>query len=214
MTSWLLVHPPLLGPAVLAPLAGRLLARGDAVAVPDLRTAVDVAAGWPARFVLAAARPADVVLGFSGAGVVLPAVARASGARRVVWLDAIVPARDGATVASAGHRARIAPLVSDGRIAEWTTWWGPATWARLVPDPALRAAVEAERHRLPADFYEEPVPAPGHWPESGAEYVQLSEAYDGDAAAARARGWPVGGRRDGAHLDVATDPAGVLALIG
>lgn len=214
MTSWLLVHPPLLGPAVLAPLAARLRARGDAVAVPDLRDTVDVAAGWPARCVAAAARPADAVLGFSGAGVVLPAVARASGARRVVWLDAIVPARTGSTLASAQHRARIAPLVSDGRIAEWTTWWGPGAWEQLVPDPELRTAVAAEGHRLPGDFYEEAVPVPDRWPEGGAEYVQLSAGYDDDAAEARARGWRVGGRRDGGHLDVATDPAGVLALIG
>jgi hypothetical protein len=214
VTSWLLVHPPLLGPAVLRPLAAELRARGDAVAVPDLRNTVAVAAGWPARYVAAAARPADAVLGFSGAGVVLPGVARACGARRVVWLDALVPARSGATHSSAEHRARIAPLVSGGRIAEWTTWWGPDGWAELVPDAELRAAVAAEGHRLPADFYEEAVPVPREWPEEGAEYVQLSAAYDGDAAQAQARGWRGGGRRDGAHLDVATDPAGVLALIG
>ncbi|WP_448619641.1 hypothetical protein [Geodermatophilus sp. URMC 65] len=52
MPSWL-VHPPLLGPAVLQPLA-------------------------------AVAGPAEVV-GFSGAGVVLPDVAAAVGARARGW---------------------------------------------------------------------------------------------------------------------------------
>jgi hypothetical protein len=43
--------------------------------------------------------------------------------------------------------------------------------------------------------------------------VQLSPAYDADATAARERGWPVLGDGRGAHLDVATDPARVAALL-
>jgi hypothetical protein len=78
---WLLVHPPLLGPAVLGPLAAELRSRGNAVRVPDLRSAVVAAAGWWDRVAAAAGGPADVVLGFSGAGVVLPAVAAAAHAR-------------------------------------------------------------------------------------------------------------------------------------
>ena len=81
MSSWLLVHPPLLGPAVLQPLAAELRQRGSGVAVPDLRAAVGTASGWPQRWVCAAAAagPAEVVVGFSGAGIVLPAVAAAVG---------------------------------------------------------------------------------------------------------------------------------------
>ena len=54
-----------------------------------------------------------------------------------------------------------------------------------MPDPGLRAALEADGHRLPADFYDVPVPVPSEWPEDGARYVQLSAAYDGAAAEAR-----------------------------
>ena len=93
MSSWLLVHPPLLGPAVLQPLAAELRRRGSAVAVPGLRAAVETAPGRPQRWVPAAAvaGPPEVVVGFSGAGIVLPAVAAAVGARRVVWPDAVLP---------------------------------------------------------------------------------------------------------------------------
>ena len=93
MSSWLLVHPPLLGPAVLQPLAAELRQRGSGVAVPDLRVAVGRAPGWPQRWVpaAAAAGPAEVVVGFSGAGIVLPAVAAAVDVRRVVRLDAVLP---------------------------------------------------------------------------------------------------------------------------
>src|SRR5690349_23506023 len=74
---WLLVHPPLLGPAVLRPLADALRARGHVVELPDLRWTVAEAQGWPQRWTAAAAAagPVDVVLGFSGAGVILPSVA-------------------------------------------------------------------------------------------------------------------------------------------
>lgn len=217
MSTWLLIHPPLLGPAVLAPLAAELRARGREVRVPDLRGTVTVAQGWFDRWTAAAGGPADVVVGFSGAGVVLPAVAAAAGASVVVWLDALMPARAGETVPDGQIRTMVAGLAAGpdagGWLPEWTTWWGAEAWAELVPDAPLRAAIEAEGHRLPADFYDIAVPVPASWPEAGARYVQLSAAYDSDAAEARARGWPVGGGRDGTHLDVATQPARVADLL-
>src|SRR3954467_3539966 len=54
MADWLLVHPPLLGPAVLRPLADELRARGLSVVAPDLRGTVTTAGGWPARGIEAA----------------------------------------------------------------------------------------------------------------------------------------------------------------
>jgi len=216
MARWLLVHPPLLGPAVLGPLADVLRSRGHDVAVPDLRSALDRSAGWVDRWSAAAALmgPAETVLGFSGAGVTLPAVAVEVGAFRVVWIDAHLPARAGETVADDDIRARIPALLGpDGRIADWTTWWGPDGFDELIPDADLRAAVRAEGHRLPGDFYDVPVPVPERWPEDGARYVQLSPAYDDAAAEAQARGWPVTGGPDGAHLDVATDPERVADLL-
>jgi hypothetical protein len=193
-----------------------LRGRGDGVALPDLRLAVDEAAGWPQRWtaLAAATGSAEAVVGFSGAGVTLPAVAAAVGARRVVWVDAMMPARAGATTPSDELRAMVAPLVRDGRIADWTTWWGPDALDELLPDERLRAAVRGEGHQLPADFYDVAVPVPDRWPEDGARYVQLSPAYDGDAAEARARDWPVLGSDDGGHLDVATQPERVARLLG
>ena len=214
-TDWLLVHPPLLGPAVLGPLAAELRRRGLTVAVPDLRPAVAEAPGWPERWVAAAAGPAEAVLGFSGAGVTLPAVAAAVDARRVVWVDALVPARSGETPADVDIRARIPALMEpDGRITDWTTWWGPGGLDELVPDAGLRTAIRAEGHRLPGNFYDVAVPVPDTWPEGGARYVQLSPAYDDAAAEARARGWSVVGGPGGAHLDIATDPSRVVDLLG
>ena len=208
---WLLVHPPLLGPAVLRPLADGLRSRGHDVALPDLRATVRTAAGWPDRWRDAAAAdgPADAVLGFSGAGVTLPAVTRAVGAPRVVWVDAPVPARTGATEADEEIRGLVAGLVRGDRIPDWTTWWGPGALVELLPDERVRA----EGHELPSDFYDVAVPVPAGWPEDGARYVHLSGAYDGAAAEARARGWPVVGDGSGSQLDVAVRPGRVADLV-
>ena len=215
MVRWLLVHPPLLGPAVLAPLGGELRRRGADVVLPDLRGTVRAATGWPERWrdAAAASGPADAVLGFSGAGVTLPAVALAVGARRVVWVDALMPSRTGSTEADEEIRSLVAGLVRGDRIPDWTTWWGPGALDELLPDERVRAAVRAEGHELPADFYDVAVPVPADWPEDGARYVQLSGGYDGAAAEARARGWTVVGDGGGSHLDVATAPNRVAASL-
>ncbi|WP_146220487.1 hypothetical protein [Geodermatophilus normandii] len=215
---WLLVHPPLLGPAVLGPLAARLRESGAAVAVPDLRglvqdpaSALPSAAGWDRRWA-GAVGPADVVVAFSGAGMVLPAVAAACAARRAVWLDAVLPPVSGPARWPAEVRGLVAPLTADdGRVADWTTWWGPDAMAGLLPDERVRAAVLAEGHRLPAGLWAEDVAVPPLTAEP--RYVHLSPAYDADAAVARARGWEVAGDGRGAHLDVATGPARVAALL-
>jgi hypothetical protein len=213
--TWLLVHPPLLGPAVLGPLADELRSRGNVVRVPDLRGAVATAPGWYDRVTALAAGggAADVVLGFSGAGVVLPAVAAVVRARRVVWLDALVPARAGDTVPSEGVRSAVASLVRGDRIEAWPRWWPPDVLAAELPDEALRAVVAAEAPELPADFFSVAVPVPAAWPEEDVRYVQLSAAYDSAAAEARERGWTVSGDGTGSHLDVATRPEAVAALI-
>ena len=209
MTTWLLVHPPLLGPAVLQPLAEELRNRGNAVRVPDLRAAVAQAPGWSERVSLAAAAlgPVDVVLGFSGAGVVLPAVAAAVRARRVVWLDALLPASQGATATPPERLDQLARFRRGDRYASWPDWWPPEVLAEELPDADLRARVAAEAPRLPADFYDVVVPVPADWPQDDVRYVQLSPAYAADAAAARDRGWTVVGDGSGRHLDVATRPA-------
>ena len=156
-----------------------------------------------------------VVAGHSGAGVLLPLIAdRLGGApAAVVFVDALVPAAGGATAPSDRFRAFLDELpLTDGRLPPWTQWWGPDVLARAVPDPRLRSAIEAEAPRLTRAFYAEPVPVPASWPPARVGYLQLSPAYDDDAAEAAARGWPVR-TLAGQHLDLATRPTEVAAEI-
>lgn len=40
------------------------------------------------------------------------------------------------------------------RLLVHPTWWGPQAVDDLIPDARLRAAVLAEGHELPADFFD------------------------------------------------------------
>jgi hypothetical protein len=87
-----IVHSPLVGPATVVPLAEQLVTLDMDVDVPDLRDAVES----PARFVqraIEAAAGVDLVIGHSGAGAFLPAIAAAD-ATTSVFVDAVVPGRD------------------------------------------------------------------------------------------------------------------------
>ena len=235
---FLLVHPPLLGPLVWEPVAAVLRDAGHEVAVPDLRPAVRSAEGWWDRAATTAAAaitgagaaagagpargggsadPAGggvVVVGHSGAGVLLPAVAdRVGGVRAVVFVDAIVPAAQGETTPSDRIRSFVDRLpVEDGLLPRWSHWWPEEVVAGMVPDPARRAALTADQPRLPRAFYAVPVPVPPGRLAERVAYLQLSAAYDGEAAEAAARGWAVE-KVDGHHLLPVTDPAGVAARI-
>ncbi|MGY1689761.1 MerR family transcriptional regulator [Geodermatophilus sp. SYSU D01105] len=213
VTTWLLVHPPLLGPAVLAPLAAELRRRGGTLAVPDLRATVETAPGWPERRVASAAEagPADVVVGFSGAGMVLTAVAAAARAVRAVWLDAVVPRAVGG-VASGDPGGGGAPGArrADRRLDDVV---GPRRDDRSAARPAGAGRDPRRGPRTAGRLLRRR--RPGARPVAGRDvrYVQLSPACDRDAAAARARGWDVRGDGSGAHLDVGTDPARVADLL-
>lgn len=219
MASYLLVHPPLLGPAVWGPCAAVLAAHGHRVTVPDLRPAVEHPDHWWTTATDLAAqalagRPAGgvVVVGHSGAGVVLPLVARRVGAAAVVFVDALVPAAGGAAP-SGRFREFLAGLpVEDGRLPPWSSWWGPDVLAGLLPDPDQRARLAADEPRLPLACYDHAVPVPAGWEPAAVGYLRLSGAYRDDAAEAARRGWPVR-ELDGTHLDLVTRPAEVAALV-
>jgi hypothetical protein len=76
----------------------------------------------------------------------------------------------------------------------WPRWWGDEAMAELIPDPAARRHFTAGCPPLPLTMFEEVhPPAPG-WPDAPAAYLQLSEAYQDQAARARELSWPVAER--------------------
>jgi hypothetical protein len=196
-----LIHSPLVGALTWQPAADRLRARGQPVVVPSLAGVTDAGPPYYPRLAARvaeaarAARPAGplLLIGHSGAGALLPAVAAAAGGAvaGAGFVDALLPHPGVSWLATAPPdlRAALLRLAAGGRLPPWHEWFPPGALDGLVPDPALRARFVAELPRLPMAYFEEPAP-PGDAVAGRNGYLQLSAAYQDAADEAERRGWP------------------------
>jgi hypothetical protein len=143
----------------------------------------------------------------------LPSIAEQLQPTTVVFIDAVVPTR--------GHRYEpsqrfvdfIATLPEGALLPPWHDWWGDQVMKALVPNDELRRRLADDMPRVPREFYADAVQLPPGWPSGDRwRYLQLSPAYDDDAALARSFGWPTA-HLYGHHLDIATRPAEVCDLV-
>jgi hypothetical protein len=216
VSAFALVHSPLVGPSTWRWVAEELDAAGHRVRVPRV-PAEAVAHGWVAFADAVAGQisAGEVLVGHSGAGPLLPQIA-ARAARppsALVFVDAAVPARSGATeLMPEGMLAELRQLATGGMLPPWSDWFGPGVMQELVPDDTRRAAVLAELRMLPLAYFENPVALSSGWADIPSGYILLSEAYAADADEAEATGWPVV-REMGAHLDIVTRPKAIADAI-
>ncbi|WP_337185017.1 hypothetical protein [Phenylobacterium sp.] len=151
----------------------------------------------------------------SGAGGFAPALARQSpDLAGLIFADAILPHPGVSVIDNAppelAHRLR--ERTEAGRLRPWNEWFDADPSARLIPDPAARAAFVADLPRTPFAFLEAPAPEASEWEALPRAYLQLSRAYDDTAARAEALGWPV--RRERLHhLAMITHPDRVAARL-
>jgi hypothetical protein len=214
---FVLVHSPLVGPLTWGPVAAELRERGYRVVVPALRAGETAEPPYRRQHVTAALAALDgvgaprplVLVGHSGGGVLLPAIAAAAGRSVAAYLfvDADLP-HDGRSRLSrfadpAGADAFRA-AATGGLIPPWTE----DDLAEVIPDPGLRSAFVAELRPLPLAVYEEPIPVPATWPDAPGGYLQFSAPYDAAAAEVRTLGWPLIALPSG-HFQMLVDPAGV-----
>jgi pimeloyl-ACP methyl ester carboxylesterase len=218
----LLVHSPLVGCGTWQPIADDLAGDGYAVTVPDL--AGTVAAGPPyhlrqARVIAdsAAGQCSAILIGHSRAGPLLATAGTmlGEGVLGYVFVDARLPApgRSWMETVSPDLAARLRDMADpQGWLPPWSQWWGEEELAALLPDPAVRQHFATECPRLPmAMFGEIYPPAPG-WPNAPGGYLQLSEAYEDDAARARELGWRVR-QQLSHHLALLTEPGQVARKV-
>jgi pimeloyl-ACP methyl ester carboxylesterase len=224
---FVLVHSPLLGPTSWSRVAWALKERDREVLVPPLlgmaeappprwRRAVDAV-----RAAASAIASPAVLVGHSGAGPLLPSIADALAAEvaALIFVDASLPPTSGvAPLVPPGFLDQLYAIAADGVLPRWSRWFGEETMAELVPDAALREALEQEMPRLPLAFFEESVPLPERWAEGPCAFLLLTQAYRESAADARGRGWPAKEIPGVQHLAPVTDPIAVtnalLALEG
>ena len=175
--GFVLVASPFTGPFAWAKVADELRARGARVAVHDIDdSALD---------------PPVVLVGHSGAGPHLPALAaRTTGARGMVLVDALLPhpGRSWAQTVPDAFAARLRAQAVDGRLPPWPQWWGEERMRELLRDDELREAFVRSCPAVPVAVIDDVMP---DLPEPPAVFVQLSEAYAPETTAARERGWPV-----------------------
>lgn len=215
-----LIHSPLVGSSTWSALAPVAAAAGFDLATPDLTGVAAAATPRSKWFVDTAVRATEeldgpiVVVGHSGAGVMLPSIAAELGGRcaKVVFLDATVPPTDGAHRPSAPFLDMLDRQTVDGSLNPWLTWWPNETVDELLPDAELQQMLLEDMPRLPRAFYDEVVPVPDGWTNGPNAYVQLSPAYADEHRAAAERGWPTATIAS-THLGILTDPETVMGAI-
>ena len=210
----LLVHSPLVGCGVWEPAAKLLVEDGYAVTVPDLADAVMAGPPYHLRQAqmiadCAVGQPA-VLIGHSRAGPLLAAAGAmlGEGIRGYVFVDARLPApeRSWMETVQPGLAARLREMADpQGWLPPWPQWWGEEELAMIVSDPDVRRRFVAGCPRLPLAMLEEMYPSAPGWPDAPCSYLQLSEAYEEQAARARELGWPVI-QQLSHHLALLTEP--------
>lgn len=218
-STLLLVHSPLVGPSSWRPLDEVARGRGFEVIRPDLTGVTDAdAPQWQHLVDVAVssvvARSDLVVVGHSGAGAVLPAIAERLGdrLRALVFVDAVVPPAEGEHRTSQGLLDLIENKAVDGRLPKWLDWWPPEVVAELMPLSEHQAEIRADMPELHRTFYDDPIPVPRGWTTGPCAFLKLSTAYDDEDSQASRLGWPRA-TIDGSHLSIFGNPAAVLDAI-
>ena len=214
---FILVHSPLVGPVTWSWVARELQQRRHRVLVPSLKGAA-ISGSWQ-RCVDVAIREAPsetvVLVGHSGAGPLLPAIASRmeSSPKRLVFVDAALPLLASDTpLVPKEFLDFLKGLARNGMLPKWSEWFGAGAMEELIPDDERRAAVLADLPELPLSYFTERVPMPAEWASVEGAYILLSDPYRSDAARAASRGWPV---REllGAHLDIVTRSSAVADML-
>jgi hypothetical protein len=200
-TVMVLIHSPLVGPLTWSPVAGELRRRGVPVVVPTLRAPDrDLPPFWERHVEDVVRDVADVpagtplvLVGHSGAGLLLPAVRQRVGhpVAAYIFVDASIPA-DGKNVLDliaaedsvlAGQLREL--LSSGGTFPSWRE----EDLRTIVPDPGLRRQLIDELQPRPLAFFAEPIRVFAGWPDAPCGYLKFSGAYDAPAARARRENW-------------------------
>ncbi|MGH3191833.1 MAG: alpha/beta fold hydrolase [Streptosporangiaceae bacterium] len=245
--SLVLVHSPLVGPLTWEPVAERLRRAGRVVVVPSLAGVIDGGPPYYRRLAERVANEVDgaragsrvMLVGHSGAGALLPAVAEAIAGRSeaiagqdgdgaapgedgtgpgtvcgAILVDAILP-HPGQTwfeTAPVSLGEHLVGLARDGRLPRWSEWFPAEAVSELLPDAGLRERFVADLPELPLAYLYEIAPQVACWPPARCAYLRLSEPYDEFADEAGRLGWPVH-RENADHLATLTKPDRMAAIL-
>jgi Alpha/beta hydrolase family len=215
---------PARGTDELVPVAQELERRGRAAVVPSLLGVANAPEPqW--RHVPDAVRVATshlqrrvVLVGHSGAGLLLPVIADAltTEVAALVFVDSLLPPPAGRLLLGPpAFMGQLRAMATDGVLEPWSRWFGADAMRDLVPNERLRADLEAEMPRLPLSYFETTVPVPDDWRNRRpCAYLLLSPTpYGQSAAEGRVSGWPVIEIHGVQHLAIATNEISVTEAL-
>ena len=196
-----LVHSPLLGVFCWQNVAVHLRAVGYDTIVPDFVPVLLKHPPFYPKIADVIAQAADslsgeiVLVGHSGAGALLPVVARAIGrkVRGALFVDAILPhpRKTWFDTVPPDFAARVRALSSNGFLPPWHEWWPLQVMAGLLPDDMERKNFAQKLERRPLAYFDEMAPDIDLPALVQCRYLQLSPAYEVEAEMARGLGWSV-----------------------
>jgi pimeloyl-ACP methyl ester carboxylesterase len=216
-----LLHGPLVGPAVWRPVAAEAARRGIEATVPGLPDLAAVSPPYYPRLAegvaaqIAGEGPAVLAAHSAAGGLATSVVAAAGGLiAQVIFVDAILPhpGRSWFETAGDGFVAMVRAKAAGGQVPPWDQWFPPGAIAGLIDDPQTRAAFEAELRPVPEAFLDETAPDLDLPDAVGWAYLRLSKVYEDEARLARHEGRPTL-RLDLHHLAAITHPGEVLSSI-
>lgn len=157
------------------------------------------------------------MIGHSGAGPLLAAAGAmiGDGVRGYIFVDAGLPTPGQAWMETVPPElaAQVREMAdAEGWLPPWPLWWGEEAMTELLPDRSVRRLFVAGCPRLPLAMFEEIRPAIPLRPDAPAAYLQLSQAYEVEAAEARELGWPVA-QVMSHHLAMLTEPGRVAGSL-
>jgi hypothetical protein len=223
VSTFVLVHSPLVGPFTWSLVADELGARGVSVAVPTLPKD-RLAPYWRLHAEAVAAHVADVggplvLVGHSASCPLLPAIGQAVDGTisACVLVDGDLPLAPGSGGSRIDLLRQASPALADELEALLAAGGGFPAWSdedlvEEIPDQRLRARVVAEVRPQPQDFWTEPLPAVPGWPDAPCGYLELSPHYAVAGARARDQGWRYRHLRGG-HFEMLMRPAEVADAI-
>ena len=222
---FVLIHSPLVGPLTWSRVAAELRRRDYAVVVPELPEVKDEQLPYWQQDASAVAAvmnslPDDrafVLVGHSGAGMLLPAIGQLAerAIAGYIFADAGIPI-DGKSrldllkleVPEVGEMGE-QELLAGGHIPQWSD----DDLSMVVADPGTRRIILAGLRPQGLAFYTEPIPVFAGWPDAPCAYLQFSQGYDYSATQARQMGWPTL-NLDAGHFHLLVDaPAVADALV-
>ena len=204
-----LVHSPALGPLCWEGVARSLGDQGVALDYGGVE-GPDWHDGAGARIAALLQGEPIVLVAHSGAGGLVPSIVDAVGARvrGVVLVDALLPhpGRPWAETVAPPFLAALLGKSDNERLPPWNAWFPQDPTERLIPDEARRRRFNRDLPKLPVAYVTAKAPRRTGWEDVPTGYLQLSRAYDEEAAAAERQGWIVD-RLESHHLAMVTEPA-------